>query len=271
MLGAHYVLGITLGTCFPRHHSRYKLLVEFHFKLLEQLWPVPCSVCGPEIHRDPESILTSIIVPNIRAVPCLVLTFYCLPLIGQTWVSRGTPSCQDTGALSVSSLQPLVGDGLARWGSSWGSCQWWLPKSWEKQWKVVSVSHNLSFTEGGGQRCHPTDHQPLGPRGARKDALQAEPTSPLLTTFLTVTTSACHLDFIYLTIFFQFLSFKNLNLILSNNINEITVWGCVCIAKTKVFYTKMTVPFFPVEAAWFLCVATRLLGITTYCPGLSFG
>lgn len=217
------MLGITLGTCFPFHHSRCKLLVELHFKLLEQLWPVPCRVCGPEIHRDPESILTSIIVPNIRAVPCLVLTFYCLPLIGQTWVSRGTPSCRDTGALSVSSLQPLVGVGLARWGSCWGSRQWWLPKSWEKQWEVVSVSPSLSFTEGAGQRCHPTDHQPLGPRGARKDALQAEPTSPLLTTFLTVTTSACHLDFIYLTIFFQFLSFKNLNLILSNNINEITV------------------------------------------------
>ena len=24
--------------------------------------------------------------------------------------------------------------------------------------------------------------------------------------------------------------------------------GSVCVAKTKVFYTKMTVPFFPVEA-----------------------
>lgn len=204
------MLGITLGTCFPFHHSRCKLLVEFLFKLLEQLWPVPCSVCGPEIHRNPESILTSIIAPNIRAVPCLVLSFYCLHLIGQTWVSRGTPSCQDTGALSAPSLQPLVGDGPARWGCCWGSRQWWLPKSWAKLWEVVSVSPSLSSTEGGGQWCHPTDNQPLGPRGARRDALHAAPPSPLLTAFLSVTTSTCHLDFIYLTIFLQLSHLKKI-------------------------------------------------------------
>ena len=28
----------------------------------------------------------------------------------------------------------------------------------------------------------------------------------------------------------------------------VCVCVCVCVAKTKVFYTKMTVPFFPVEA-----------------------
>ena len=101
LLSAYYVAGITLDTCFPFYHSRFKLLIEFLFRL------VPWGVCGPEINWDPGvniDINNSPKHPN-SSLSCFVLSLFTCrrPDLG-LWV---TLSCQDAGEVSAPSLQPL--------------------------------------------------------------------------------------------------------------------------------------------------------------------